>query len=265
MPRVRFTPGLVTPDQAAELTAAAALAAETADALARLTDEGLDEFPAKLTAYDSATGRFSWTEQWYDANGRRTDHPSPRTGTAAHSPAYAVGNGAVPPPAFPVEVLCLRRRVVATDPDSGESLGVVYEFDWNCACAVSGSGAGSGGGGGTGVVTECGTYSTVLVMTVSLPAGAGGGSAVVDVEWDGTEWVGTGEIAGSEVTVTVECLPEGGGLVPTIDVTTPGGSCTLGGYTSSDFSTETNVNVVGNIGIDCGSGTELAPYSIVEG
>jgi hypothetical protein len=94
------------------------------------------EFPAKLTAYDSATGRWSWTLQAYDRDGRRRDAYATVTGSPTYAPAYAVGNGIAPPPAWPVEVW-LRFRVRI------DGIGPVYEFDWQCAC--DGGYSGSGG------------------------------------------------------------------------------------------------------------------------
>lgn len=94
------------------------------------------EFPAKITAYDSATGFCSWSLQEYDRDGRRRDAYDAVTGSPTYAPAAPVGNGIMPPPAFPVEVW-LRWRCET------DTRGPVYEFDWQCACDGGYSGSGS--------------------------------------------------------------------------------------------------------------------------
>ena len=46
-----------------------------------------DEFDVQLTAYDSITGHYSWTEQTYSATGGFSDKPGGRSGTALTFPA----------------------------------------------------------------------------------------------------------------------------------------------------------------------------------
>lgn len=91
----------------------------------------------KLTSYSSSTGSYAWTEQAFDANGDPYDKPNGLTGNSTYFPAYPVGNGASPPPSFPVHVW-LRLRMIHP------SKGAIYEFDWNCTC-YGGYYSGSGG------------------------------------------------------------------------------------------------------------------------
>ena len=101
---------------------------DAVEALRRQVVEGnqtqLQEIPAKLTAYDSTTGAFSWTRQIWDSVGQRVDNPNGQTGTPTHSPAYAIGNGDPTALTFPVEVML--RKTVNTI-----TLQTVYEFDLN--------------------------------------------------------------------------------------------------------------------------------------
>jgi hypothetical protein len=94
-----------------------------------------------VDSYDSATSRYSWTEQTFDATGGRIDKPGGRTGSTTYSPAYAFGDGSVVTD-FPHPTTLTRRVVTAT-------LGPVYEFPLYCACT-----AGGGSGGGF-VITPC--------------------------------------------------------------------------------------------------------------
>jgi hypothetical protein len=146
MPADRILPGLVTPAAADLLGASAAQTEENRRAIERMLEEDVWEFPAKVTGYDSATGRCSWRRQAYSIAGRRVDDTENVTGDATYAPAYPVGNGVMPPPGLgnnsgsgtgvPVEVW-MRLRVVTGD------LGPVFEFDWQCAC--DGGYSGSGG------------------------------------------------------------------------------------------------------------------------
>jgi len=78
----------------------------------------MDFFPAKLTAYDSGTGYYSWTEQFYDTTGTRIDKPDAKTGTHTYMPAKLL-NGAVIT-TFPFQVWLMRTIV-------SDTLGTIYE------------------------------------------------------------------------------------------------------------------------------------------
>lgn len=78
----------------------------------------MDFFPAKLTAYDSATGYYSWTEQFYDTSGVRIDKPDARTGTASYMPAKLLNGGVIT--TFPFQVWLMRTIV-------SDTLGPIYE------------------------------------------------------------------------------------------------------------------------------------------
>lgn len=141
----RFLP-FVPPAEARRFSEAASQADETRRELERTPQEWEDEFPAKVTGYDSASGACYWTRQTYGADGRRMDDPLDITGTPTRSPAYPVGNGLMPPveggdgsgsdSGFPVEVWMRRRLVIS----SGDAAGTVaYEFDWFCGCGTGGS------------------------------------------------------------------------------------------------------------------------------
>lgn len=146
VPYERIQPGLLTPQSAAALQVGAGQAEQDRQAIAKWLDSMPMEFPAKLTAYDQATGRCSWTMQMYDEVGRRMDHHNGVTGTVEYMPAYPVGNGVMPPTdpdgsgsgsAFPIDVWMRLRIITAT-------LGPVYEFDWQCACDFGYYPSGSG-------------------------------------------------------------------------------------------------------------------------
>jgi hypothetical protein len=78
-----------------------------------------EQFPASITAYDSATGYYSWTERSPLSDGTLEDKPGGRTGTPTWSPAIAIGGG-TNPSTYPFDVW-LRRRVVFSG-------GVAYDF-----------------------------------------------------------------------------------------------------------------------------------------
>lgn len=257
-------PGQLSPGDAAYLNAAVSTGYRTQAILDATPPPGGGEWMAvQLTSCDTTytPARCAWKRRAWGTTGARIDHPNGQTGTVTASPALLIGNGAVPPLMFPVDVWA-RRAIVAT---TGTASGQVLEVEWNCACAAGGSGLSSGGEGGTDVVTDCGTYSTVLVMTVELPAACGGGSAVIDLEWDGTEWAGTGLVCDAEAEYWVECI--GTTLIPRLIGVTPG-DCTVSSMTSTDFSTGATVLIVGTIEIDCtagGGGVTSNDYHIVEG
>lgn len=201
-------PGFLSASAALEVNAAIASAAFTQERLRQMEAAREEWVAVKLTSCDTAAtpARCAWTERAWQADGTRYDKPSGRSGTTAFRPALLIGNGVVPPAAFPVDVWA-RITVVA------DTLDQVLEVEWNCACAAGGSALGSAGGG-TDVVTDCGTYSTVLVMTMTDPGSCPGAEAVIDLEWDGTVWTGTGTVMGQDVTATVDCAAD----VPFLDL-----------------------------------------------
>jgi hypothetical protein len=162
-----FRPGPLSPGDADALSRLAAQVGQLQGRVERSAALAIERFPALWTAYDVATGRGSWTEQWFDAGGDRVTRVGGRTGTPTFMPAYPVGGGAIPSFAAGgsgsgavagVEVE-LRRRIVATD--TGVSLGPVYEFDW------PDSGTGGGGSGTAGSVITPLVYSERVPGTVT--------------------------------------------------------------------------------------------------
>jgi hypothetical protein len=137
----RIPPGILPRSAADYLTAVGQTAMESKRRLdAMATPEG-DRFPALLTDSDDSYDpvRVLWTEQTYDANGQRYEMPNGRQGTATWMPAFAVGGGTLPAEGAwgdGIEVE-LRRRLVAIDPDTVDSMGPVYEFDTGGGSDVS--------------------------------------------------------------------------------------------------------------------------------
>ncbi len=205
-----ITPGFLS-ESAAETLREAINATEQNEAdIILLQTVQIDDFPAKITAYDAPSTAYSWSEQYYDASGRRIDYPGGgRVGTSTYSPAYACGNG-IPPTVFPVEVW-LRRRV-------STAIGPVYEFDWNCSCGSTYSGGG-GGGGGT-IQTDC--CPDMLPATLYLIFGTGVFESFppVTLTFGGGAWVGTLEACSGTVTFSWACTDVMG--TPTWVMTTSG-------------------------------------------
>jgi hypothetical protein len=114
-------PGFVTRSAANLLRDAVDVAYENRQELDNTDYVPVEQFPAKITAYDSATGYYSWTERSPLADGTLEDKPGGRTGSPTWSPAIAIGGGANPS-SYPVDVW-LRRRVVFSG-------GVCYDFIW---------------------------------------------------------------------------------------------------------------------------------------
>ena len=203
----RISPGFLTASEAAVLSEAVALAERTHRALMDLPVEKMtDEFPARLTSWDSGTQRAAWTEEAFDASGQRYVKPEGRTGTTAWMPAVPVGNGLMPPDAFPVQVW-LRRR------DVTDTLGPVYEFDWVCACAGSGSGTGSGSGNGD-ILTSCcaGALPHTLTATFTQTAGAAcalDGQTATLTYFTSSTWRGSVTAAGHTWTTDFTCQAAG--------------------------------------------------------
>lgn len=139
-----ITPGFLTSSGADTLRETIQLALDNSDAIDNGVFGWTEQFPAKITAYDSTTERYSWTERQYTPAGLRTDRLNGRTGSATNAPAYASGSGAAPS-VFPVDVW-MRKRLET-------SVGPVYEFDWQDVQAGS-SGAGEGWAAGL-ISTDC--------------------------------------------------------------------------------------------------------------
>lgn len=204
-----ISPGFLTAADARRIAEAVDQAERTARALDNLLEQWVDEFPARITAWDATTQRASWTEEDFDQYGQRYVKPGGRTGDATYSPAFPVGNGLMPPDNFPVQVW-LRRRVVALESHgsgSGSTLGPVYEFDWVCACgSPSGSGSGT-----TGALVPC--CPGALPETLSVVMGVQSGTCTdfnalpsFVITYDGTSsWVGTFATAGDTWTFTLLC------------------------------------------------------------
>lgn len=154
-----ITPGFLTASAVKSLRSLMEAVRYNTQRLDQLTGQSEIDVPAKLTAYDSETGAYSWVEQWYDSDGNREDYDGGRSGGPDYMPAYAVGNGVAPEDwEFPIEVR-LRPRI-------NTSLGVVYEFPWNCSCNDGGSASGSIPGSNSGSVyyITCGGIDTPSVL-----------------------------------------------------------------------------------------------------
>jgi hypothetical protein len=163
--RPTVTPGFVTRPEARALTAAVAQTDRTRRDIERLPTDWPDELPAKITAWAAATQRASWSERAYDETGARFDKDRGLSGSDTYAPAVPVGNGLMPPDAFPVDVWL---RLRGFGKVGGVDIGPVYEFDWVCACgAAGGSGSGSGGAG-AGVLTNCCPGAIPRTLTASL-------------------------------------------------------------------------------------------------
>lgn len=126
---VRFSAGLISNDQAAELNRLGPIVDALSDFASRLMIPKRDDFSARLTAIEDETLRTAWTELESDRFGQlveKTTANGGRTGTFTASPAFPMsGSG---PSTFPVDVR-LRQRLSAVDDDDATSLGTVYEYD----------------------------------------------------------------------------------------------------------------------------------------
>jgi hypothetical protein len=200
-------PGEVSPGAAAAINAALATGAFTRQQVEAWTDTDHPDVPIQLTSCDTSytPARCAWKLRAWNAQGQRIDHPNGRTGTVTKSPALLIGNGAVPHPSYPVDTWGRPTRLA--DDGSGESIGIPLEVEHMCSCAATGSGTGSGGGG-TAVVTDCGTFSTVISLTWEDAAGTSGlDGTVIDLEFDGSAWTsGPVTLAGSTTEWTIECV-----------------------------------------------------------
>lgn len=113
--------------------------AAQAEASKRLLEQNVDarrpDFPAKLTAFDSASGYYSWTRRAFDA-GVRYDHPAAvQVGTATSNPAKFPNGDVIT--AFPADVWL---RPVGIDPAVG-GVGMVHEVVTTPAATPTFSGA----------------------------------------------------------------------------------------------------------------------------
>lgn len=214
MPPV-LRPGFVTPRAAQALQGAAHQAEAARRELERLTRQVAGSFPVKLTAWGfdsvSGLGAASWTRQIYDTNMLRIDDPNTLTGGPGWMPAFAVGDGPMPPAdGFPVEVM-LNYRCVRAHGDP------VFEFDWACGCAAtSGSGSGSGGG----IATDCCAESIPSTLHATI-TGTGGtacpsfdGAVITINHVNGLQiWSGSASLGGYTMRVSLQCT--GGSFVIT--------------------------------------------------
>lgn len=118
-------PGLVTPQTASQLN-------KLAETVRMNTPEDLSQFftqtgqltgriPVKVTAYDSGTGYYSWTEQSYDGAGNYVDAPNAMIGSPTVLPA--VERNSIVLTSFPFYTQAWLRVAV----ESNESF--VLEFD----------------------------------------------------------------------------------------------------------------------------------------
>lgn len=120
MAKKKITPGFIYPSEAEALTQAMATIGQQGQRMAT-GREGNEErvcIPVSITARDSGTGYYSWTEQTYDATGVRITRPGGLTGTHTFNPLRLLGDTVLT--TFPVEGLIVRAIGTATK-------GVVYE------------------------------------------------------------------------------------------------------------------------------------------
>lgn len=216
-------PGELSPLAAKELTQALADFAQLQTDVKRIVLPSEKQFPAKWTAatFNSTINNWvcTWIEQyWSNSNGQRINKPGGRFGDTTISPAFPAGNGLLPPPTFPVQVM-MREAALAVNPVSGLPWGMTYYFDWNCACAGSGSGTGSGGTPGS-VVTACcanalpGTLHATFTVTSGTCAEVAGQVMALPYlgNFSGTDvWSGSAVYSGNTWSVFMECNPNGGG------------------------------------------------------
>lgn len=155
-------PGIITDADARTATALVRRAEANRQAVARRLKDYPDRPFAKITAYDSTTGAYSWTEQTFDASGNRIDKPNGLSGTPSYMPAYSFGDSTTVHSLLPVEVQLRRTVLTATK-------GPAYEFPLYCGCtSFSGSG---GRQSGASVITACcpsNTIPTTLYAHVNL-------------------------------------------------------------------------------------------------
>lgn len=71
-------------------------AGETERDVEQLVPSGLKDFPAKLTAYDSVTGFYSWTRRAWNSDRTRYDYPTAvQSGTPTSNPARFPNNDVI--------------------------------------------------------------------------------------------------------------------------------------------------------------------------
>jgi hypothetical protein len=124
---------------------------------------------AKLTAYDSGTGYYSWTEQAFTTTGTRYDKPGGLSGTATYMPAIPLGSAnGFQPTDFPVQVW-LRPVIVAGNLGQvWEILGSTIEVDLVEKICVT-----SYGGYITDVSIQKGTYKLFGTRVEAAACSAG--------------------------------------------------------------------------------------------
>jgi hypothetical protein len=150
----RVTPGYVSGSSAKGLNEMAAQSDKVRADMERMKVAMSGDFPAKLTAYDSITGFYSWTRRAFDGDRVRYDFPEAATGTPTNSPARTI-NGEVIDVTTPVDVWL---RPIGTS----ATVGTVHEVVAYDATKVSG-----GSGGGIEFLEE----KTLADPVVSAPTG----------------------------------------------------------------------------------------------
>ena len=157
-------PGLVTASQADRLSELVRQTAEHKRAIERLNRGELRKVPAVVTAYDEATGAYTWYERDFNKNGQSGQKDGGLSGSPAFMPAYGVGDGAIIRE-FPTPVIL---RPTVTTPDKG----IAWEVIVYCACLpTDGSYSGS-----ANVTVACCPNNQIpsTLYAVVVPTGAPG-------------------------------------------------------------------------------------------
>jgi hypothetical protein len=192
--RARIQPGMLTVQAAAALNEALRRVEELDRKATPKVNEPIyyEMFPAKITAV--TTGKYSWTEQFYDSTGAYVNMPNGRTGTSTTSPAYE-RNGAVAT-TFPFYVQLMRRVSVDGFPvyefDAGNSSGGNTDCDAVAACLFTDP---------VSLTVATNTCPTIGVLTFDTADGN-----VTDVLLDGVSILGASTNVVTSLTVETKVL-----------------------------------------------------------
>lgn len=205
MPDFNVTPGFLSSSAAEGLKAAAAQAAQAEDQANRQNPPAAKELtPVSLTAYDSATGYYSWTEQAYDGDARYT-RVAGRTGTTTANPAVALDGKVIQ--GFPTEAFIRRAGFDST-------VGIVWEIVSAGAAVADATDCAPGCGWVAGLTSRDCLQGTILSATGRCETDTDTTWAPLFSHSAGDKWVAADPLAISAVEYTVTFLrdqdPNGG-------------------------------------------------------